>query len=44
MPITCRFCSATPNYECTSCGPVCDNCIDHCVLFMHVWHDAEVED
>lgn len=44
MPISCRFCSAYPSYECTSCGPVCDDCVAHCVVFRHVWHDAEVED
>lgn len=30
-------CGAKATHACSYCGGVCDNCIDHCERFAHVW-------
>ena len=33
----CQACGGKATHACSYCGGVCDNCIDHCEQFKHVW-------
>jgi hypothetical protein len=38
----CRICRCgTAYYYCMSCGSVCEDCLDHCVMFNHEWEIEE---